>query len=65
MSLIKAFFLGAILTFVVSETIHAGHSSGGYLKITEFHVSGHFMHWSWPLFIVATGLALGILLLMK
>jgi hypothetical protein len=65
MSLIKAFFLGAILTFVVSETIHAADSSGGYLKITEFHVSGHFMHWSWPLFIVATGLAWGILLLMK
>jgi hypothetical protein len=65
MSLIKALLLGGILTFVVSATIHAGGSSGGYLKIAEYQISGHYLHWSWPLFIVATGLALGILLLMK
>jgi hypothetical protein len=65
MSLIKAIFLGSILTFVVSTTIHAADSSGGYLNITEYHLSGHYMHWSWPLFIAATGLSWGILLLMR
>jgi hypothetical protein len=65
MSLIKALLLGGILTFVVSGTIHAAHSSGGYLDITEYDLSGHFLHWSWPLFIVATGLAWGIFVMMK
>jgi hypothetical protein len=65
MSFIKALLLGGILTFIVSETIHAAKSSGGYLNIAQYQISGHYLHWSWPLFIVATGLVLGILLLMK
>lgn len=65
MSLIKAILLGAILTFVVSAVIHSGGSSGGYLTIREFQVSGHYVSWSWPLFIASTGLAFGILKLME
>lgn len=65
MSLIKALLAGGILTFVVSETIHAGNSRGGYLNIGEFQLAGHYVHWSWPLFVVAAGGIWGILLLMR
>jgi hypothetical protein len=65
MTLIKALPLGGILTFIVSEAIWAGKSSGGYLNIAAYPISGHFLHWSWPLFLVATGVIWGILLLMR
>ena len=65
MSLLKALLLGGILTFVVSETIHGAKSSGGFLQIHEVAVSGHYIHWSWPLFIVSAGLAWGIMLMMR
>ncbi|MBW8755270.1 MAG: hypothetical protein JF595_14190 [Sphingomonadales bacterium] len=65
MSLLKALFLGGILTFVVAGLIGAGHSTGGYLNIFEFELSGHYIHWSWPLFVVSTGGIWGILLLME
>lgn len=65
MPVIKAVFLGGILTFIVSEAIWASKSRGGYLNIAEVQLSGHYIHWSWPLFIVAAGVITGILLLMK
>lgn len=65
MTLIKALPLAGILTFLVSEAIWAGKSSGGYLHITAYQLSGHFLHWSWPFFIVAAGGIWGILLLMR
>ena len=65
MSLLKAVFLGAILTFVVSGVIWAGQSTGGFLNIHEFEVQGHFIQWSWPMFITGTGLSWGIMVMMK
>ena len=65
MSFIKAIFLGGFLTFIVSEAIWAGKSTGGYLNIAAFQLSGHYVHWSWPLFIVAAGVIWGILILME
>ena len=57
--------MGGILTFIVSEAIWASRSTGGYLDIAAFELSGHYLHWSWPLFIVASGVITGILLLMR
>ena len=65
MSLLKAILLGAILTFIVSGTIWAGQSTGGFLNIHEFAVQGHYVAWSWPLFIAGTGLSWGIIIMMK
>lgn len=64
-SLLKGVLLGAILTFVVSALIHAGGSAGGFLNIRELQISGHYVAWSWPLFIASSGLAFGILKLME
>lgn len=65
MSLLKAAFLGIILTFVVSGAIWAGHSTGGFLNIQEIALGRHYVQWSWPLFIASTGLGWGIMILMK
>jgi hypothetical protein len=65
MSLLKALFLGSILTFVVSAAIWAGHSTGGFLNIQEIEVGRHYVQWSWPLFVASAGIAWGILLLMN
>jgi hypothetical protein len=65
MSLLKALLLGGILTIVVSEAVHGAKASSGFLQIQEVAISGQYMHWSWPLFIVSTGLAWGIMLMMR
>lgn len=65
MTFLKALLFGSFLTFIVSEAIWAGKSRGGYLNISAVELSGHYVHWSWPLFIVATGLIWGILALME
>lgn len=65
MSLIKALFMGGILTFVVSALIHSGGSKGGVLNIHQLAIAGHGLDWSWPLFIASTGLAWGIMLMMR
>ena len=65
MSLLKAMLLGAILTFVVSAAIWGGQSTGGFLNIYEIQAGSHYVQWSWPLFIAATGLSWGIMLMMK
>ena len=57
MDFFKALIPGAILTFVVSMVIGAGHSTGGFLQIHHYYIQGHGIYWSWVLFVVATGLA--------
>ena len=65
MTLLKAILLGALLTWVVASFIAGGGSTGGYLNIEYFDISGHHIQWSWPLFLASTGLSWGILLLMR
>jgi len=65
MAFLKALPLGAFLTWIVSLFIGSAGSTGGYLAIHKLAVADYTILWSWPLFAVATGLALGILLLMK
>ena len=57
MDFFKALIPGAILTFVVSMVMGAGHSTGGFLQIHHYYIQGHGIYWSWVLFVVATGLA--------
>ena len=64
MALFKALFLGLILTLVVSALIHGAGYAGGVLMIQEVYIQGHYISWSWPLFIASTALAAGILALM-
>ena len=57
MDLVKALIPGAILTWVVSAIMGAGHSTGGWLKIQHYYVLEHNLYWSWVLFAIGTGLS--------
>jgi hypothetical protein len=65
MSFVKALIPGLILTLVVATIIGSNGSTGGFLDIHLADLGGHHFHWSWPLFIAATGLAWGILWTME
>ena len=62
---LKAVVLGAFLAFIVSLFVGSGGSSGGYLNVRHVMVSTYDFYWSWPLFLVGTGLAFGLFLMME
>jgi hypothetical protein len=64
-ALLKAIVLGLVLAFVVSLFIGSGGSSGGLLNVYDVAIQGHHFYWSWPLFVVGTGLAFGLFLLLE
>lgn len=57
MSFIKALIPGFLLTWIVSGIIGSNGSRGGMAAIEHTYIQGHGFYWSWPLFLVATGLA--------
>ena len=61
---LKAAVLGVILAGVVSAVIGHMGGTGGVLNVRHFVIQGFGFYWSWMLFVGATGLAFGILLLM-
>lgn len=61
---LKAVVLGAVLAFVVALFIGSGGASGGLLNVHQVSIDGYQFYWSWPLFLVGTGLSFGIFLLM-
>jgi hypothetical protein len=65
MAFLKALPLGAFLTWILALFIGSGGSTGGSLAIHRLAIADYSVFWSWPLFAVATGLAFGILTLMK
>ena len=65
MTLIKGMLLGGLLTWVVALVLGSNGSSGAYLNIHAMKVHTFEVYWSWPLFIVSSGGAWGILTMMK
>lgn len=61
---LKAIVLGAVLAFIVSLFMGSGGSSGGLLNVRQVAIEGYQFYWSWPLFVVGTGLSFGIFLIM-
>ena len=57
MNFFKALLPGFLLTWIGSSVIGHNGSKGGFLDIQSTLIQGHTMHWSWPLFVAATGLA--------
>ncbi|MEP7223210.1 MAG: hypothetical protein ABI673_11165 [Novosphingobium sp.] len=57
MDLFKALIPSTLLTLVLCGILGANHSTGGYLNIFHMTVHGVSFYWSWPLFLVSTGLA--------
>ena len=63
-ALFKALPFGIILTFIVALLIGSGGSTGGFLEVRTMTVFDVQVLWSWRLFLGATGLAWGLLLMM-
>lgn len=64
-ALLKAIVLGLVLAFVVSLFVGSGGATGGLLNVHGVSVQGYHFYWSWPLFVIGTGLAFGLFLLLE
>jgi len=64
-ALLKAIVLGLVLAFIVSLFIGSGGASGGLLNVHGVTLQGYHFYWSWPLFLIGTGLAFGLFLLLE
>jgi len=60
---------GFILTFVVALVLGSNGSSGAFMHIHAMKIdlvyAQYYMWWSWPGFFASTGIATGILAMMK
>jgi hypothetical protein len=65
MDLIKAIILGCILTGVVAVVVGSQGSSGGALAVHSMAIADYRIFWSWPLFVLGSGLSWGIMLLQR
>ena len=63
-ALLKAIALGIVLAFVVSLFIGSGGSTGGLLHVFQVNAGDVEFYWSWPVFVVGTGLSFGLFLLL-
>jgi hypothetical protein len=63
-ALLKAIALGIVLAFVVSLFIGSGGSTGGLLHVFQVDAGDIEFYWSWPVFVVGTGLSFGVFLLL-
>jgi hypothetical protein len=61
---LKAIILGAIFSFVLSALIGYAGGTGGVANIRHFVIEGFGFRWSWVLFLVGTGLAFVIFLML-
>ncbi|MFO6431183.1 hypothetical protein ACLBKT_13965 [Erythrobacter sp. W302b] len=65
MELLKAMTFGAILSATLALVIGSQGSSAGPLAIHAVHIADAKMYWSWPIFVSASGLSFGIMLLQR
>lgn len=62
---LKSIALGAALAFILSLFIGSGGGTGGPLNVRSYTIEEVQFFWSWPLFVIGTGLSFGMLLLME
>lgn len=65
MDLLKAMGASAILTLCIALVIGSQGTSGGSLAIYAITLDDFRFFWSWPLFIWASGLGWGLMLLQR
>ncbi|MEL6238595.1 MAG: hypothetical protein AAFQ90_08395 [Pseudomonadota bacterium] len=63
--MVKAVILGTILTGCIALVIGSQGSSAGPLFVHPLPVADYTIYWSWPIFIVGTGLSWGLILLQR
>ena len=60
MAFIKGLIPGLILTFVVAGILGSNGQSGDWLNVHSIRFEQFTLYWSWPLFIIGTGLSTGL-----
>lgn len=65
MSLFKGLIPGLLLTFVVSMILGSNGSRGAWLEIHRVTLQGQDFYWSWPLFVISTGISWAIFWMME
>ncbi len=56
---------GATISIIVSYVLDYFESDGGFLSVYLFQFADIQIFWSWPLFLIGTGLSWAILQMMK
>ena len=56
MAFVKALIPGAVLTYVIAIILGSNRVAGGWLNVQQIHIEQVSFYWSWPLFVIATGL---------
>jgi hypothetical protein len=62
---LKALVVGAIFGFVLSALIGYAGGTGGIAHIQHYVIEGFGFRWSWVLFLIGTGLAFVIFLMLE
>ena len=69
MPIFRGMLFGFILTFVVSLVLGSNGSTGAFMAIHSMPIDVYYAQfsiwWSWPGFLASTGIATGILAMMK
>jgi hypothetical protein len=65
MTIVRALLPAFILTFVVAAIVAATGTCGGVLAIEQAPLVDWHFYWSWPLFLLFTGIGWGLLTLMR
>jgi arginine exporter protein ArgO len=65
MVLVRALLPAFILTFLAAAILAAAGTQGGVLAIQAAPVMDYHVFWSWPLFLLFTGLAWALFSMMK
>ncbi|MBV7258600.1 hypothetical protein KCG46_03290 [Erythrobacter sp. WH158] len=63
--MLKAFFLGAVLSGAIAGVVGSQGSSAGPLDVHSMTLGDFRVFWSWPVFLAGSGLAWALMLLQK
>jgi hypothetical protein len=65
MDMLKALIFGALLSATIGVIIGSQGTSAGPLAIHVVAIADARLYWSWPVFLSASGLAWGLMLLQR
>jgi hypothetical protein len=65
MSFIKGLVPGTLFTWFLSLIFGRNHTSAGWLEVHMTSLADTHFYWSWPLFLIMTGLAWAIFWMME
>lgn len=65
MEILKSAFLGGVLSWTLAVVIGSQGSSGGQLMIHQMDIVDVKVFWSWPIFVIGSGIAWALMMLQR